>query len=154
MPRHAQHGQAFFKAAQLAATLYRFNTLRLATRVFSNAPDQVLSRRFYGRTLHLNVSRGNPQRLLYLEGERFIDERDIVRRLIRPGLAAVDVGANIGYYALMLAHYSLLPGGEHPPSEIAQQREPMRGQVSRRELNYHAFATLVPRRGPRIPAKS
>jgi FkbM family methyltransferase len=105
MPRHAQHGQAFFKAAQLAATLYRFNTLRLATRVFSNAPDQVLSRRFYGRTLHLNVSRGNPQRLLYLEGERFIDERDIVRRLIRPGLAAVDVGANIGYYALMLAHY-------------------------------------------------
>jgi FkbM family methyltransferase len=93
------------KTAQTLSSLYRFNTLRIATHVFANTSGQVVSRRLYGRTLHLDVSRGNPQRLLYLEGERFIAEQEIVRGLIRPGLAAIDVGANIGYYALMLAHY-------------------------------------------------
>ncbi len=89
----------------MIASLYRFSTLRLATYAFSKKPDQIVTRRFFGRTLHLNVSRGNPQRLLYLMGERFITEREILRGLIRPGLAAIDVGANIGYYALMLCHY-------------------------------------------------
>jgi FkbM family methyltransferase len=101
-----QASQRSFKAARIVASLYRFNTLRIANRVFSSVSDEVVSRHFYGKTLYLNVSRGNPQRLLYLEGERFVEERDIIRQLMRPGVASIDVGANIGYYALMLAHYA------------------------------------------------
>jgi FkbM family methyltransferase len=101
----------FLKATQIACALYRFNTLRIASRVFSNVSADVLSRDFCGRTLYVDIKRGNPQRLLYLEGERFIEERSIVRRLVRPGLGAVDVGANIGYYALMLAN-QIGPGSE------------------------------------------
>ena len=93
----------FLKATQIGCALYRFNTLRIASHVFSNVSPEVVSRAFFGRTLYVDTKRGNPQRLLYLEGERFIEERSIIRRLVRPGLRAVDVGANIGYYALMLA---------------------------------------------------
>jgi len=99
------------KATQIGCALFRFNTLRIASRVFSNVSADVVSRDFCGRTLYLDVNRGNPQRLLYLEGERFIEERSIIMRLVRPGLGAVDVGANIGYFALMLAN-QIGPGSE------------------------------------------
>jgi len=92
------------RLAQLAATIYRFHTLRIAGRLFSGVSG-VTPRAFFGRTLYVDTSRGNPQRLLYLEGERFVTERRIVAGLVRPGFAAIDVGANIGYYALMLARY-------------------------------------------------
>jgi FkbM family methyltransferase len=101
----------FLKATQIGCALYRFNTLRIASRVFSNVSADVVSRDFCGRTLYVDIKRGNPQRLLYLEGERFMEERSIIRRLVRPGLGAVDVGANIGYYALMLAN-QISPGSE------------------------------------------
>src|ERR1700733_4298622 len=97
--------QFLLKTSQVVASLYRFNTLRIATHVFADMSGQIVSRRFYGRKLYVDVSRGNPQRLLYLEGERFIAEREIVRGLVRQGLSVIDVGANIGYYALMLASY-------------------------------------------------
>jgi FkbM family methyltransferase len=96
--------QSHLKLAQLATTIYRFNTLRIADRLFSDASG-ILPRAFFGKTLYVDTGRGNPQRLLYLEGERFVAERKIVADLVRPGSIAIDVGANIGYYALMLAQY-------------------------------------------------
>jgi FkbM family methyltransferase len=45
------------------------------------------------------------QKLLYLEGPRFIAERKLLRELVRPGMAVADIGANIGYYALMFQHW-------------------------------------------------
>jgi FkbM family methyltransferase len=56
-----------------------------------------------GYALHLDVSRSNAQRLLYLEGERFVGERGLVAELVRPEDTVVDVGANIGYYSLLAA---------------------------------------------------
>ena len=103
--RSSMEREWLFQAARVGASIYRFNGLRIARRVFSHGSTHFLKRRFYGKTLHLNIDRGNPQKLLFLEGERFIEEREIVRRLVRPGLTAIDVGANIGYYALMLASF-------------------------------------------------
>ncbi|HET9210250.1 MAG TPA: FkbM family methyltransferase [Thermoanaerobaculia bacterium] len=88
---------------RLRAFLWRFHTLPLADRLFAGleAPC-VLERSLFGLRLRVDVARSNPQRLLYLEGERFMPERMIVRRLLRPGMRAVDVGANIGYYLLLI----------------------------------------------------
>jgi FkbM family methyltransferase len=107
----ARLANGFLRVMQIGCALYRFNTLRIASRVFSNVTADVVSRDFFGRTLYVDIKRGNLQRLLYLEGERFIEERSIIRRLVRPGLGAIDVGANIGYYALMLAN-QIGPGSE------------------------------------------
>jgi FkbM family methyltransferase len=96
---------------RLRAFLWRFQTLALADRLFAGAPGpRVLERSLFGLCLRVDVARANPQRLLYLEGERFIPERHVLRRLLRPGMRAVDVGANIGYYLLLIE--SLVgPGG-------------------------------------------
>jgi FkbM family methyltransferase len=88
---------------RLQAFLWRFHTLPLADRLFAEVSSpHVLERSLFGFRLCVDVARGNPQRLLYLEGERFMPERGIVRRLLRPGMRAVDVGANIGYYLLLI----------------------------------------------------
>jgi len=39
--------------------------------------------------------------LLYLEGERFLEERCLFRNLVEPGMTVVDVGANIRYYMIL-----------------------------------------------------
>lgn len=91
------------------AFLYRLNTLRLAGTVFRGVNSStVLRRRYFGKSLVLDVSRSSAQRLLWLQGERFVQERSLFSQLVRPGMVFVDVGANIGYYALMFA--SLLRG--------------------------------------------
>jgi FkbM family methyltransferase len=92
------------RLGQLRAYLFRFRTLDLAGRLFGSAPHPlVLGRPFCGYRLLVDVSRSNAQRLLFLEGERFLAERFLLRRLLRPGMRVVDVGANIGYYLLFLA---------------------------------------------------
>jgi FkbM family methyltransferase len=60
--------------------------------------------------MHLDVSRSTAQQLLLLDGERFVDERFLLARLLRPGMTVVDVGANIGYY-LLLFQQSVGPSG-------------------------------------------
>src|SRR5688572_25994764 len=88
------------------AFLYRLNTLRLATIIFRGVDSPtVVRRRFYGRSLVLDVSRANPQKLLWLQGRRFVQERFLLQRFVRPGMTVVDVGANIGYYTLMFASF-------------------------------------------------
>lgn len=92
------------RLAQMRAFLWRFRSLALAHGLFDGiGGPRILRRRLFGFELAVDVARGNPQRLLILEGERFVAERQLVRRLLRPGMHAVDVGANIGYYLLLLA---------------------------------------------------
>jgi FkbM family methyltransferase len=66
----------------------------------------VHTRKLFGYPISFDLSRSNTQRLLYLEGERFIEERHVIRSLIANGMRMVDVGANIGYYLLMLERFS------------------------------------------------
>ena len=92
------------RLARMRAFLWRFQTLALAHSLFDGAGGpRILRRRLFGFEIAVDVARGNPQRLLILEGERFVAERRLVRSLLRPGMHAVDVGANIGYYLLLLA---------------------------------------------------
>jgi FkbM family methyltransferase len=115
------------RAGRLRAALWRFHTLALAHRIFDGLPaPAILTRPFCGRTLFVDVARGNPQRLLWLEGERFVAERRLLRRLVRPGQSVADVGANIGYYALLFSE-TVGPVGriaciEPEPDNLAELR--------------------------------
>ncbi len=80
----------------------RFGTLRRVERAFQDAQSPTFVRRsLFGFNLEVDVSRSTAQQLLLFEGERFIEERFLLQRLLRRGMAVVDVGANIGYYLLM-----------------------------------------------------
>ncbi|HEY2290911.1 MAG TPA: FkbM family methyltransferase [Thermoanaerobaculia bacterium] len=130
---------------RLRASLWRFHTLPLADRLFAGvAAAHVLERSLFGLRLRVDVARGNPQRLLYLEGERFMPEREVVRRLLRPGMRAVDVGANIGYY-LLLIESVVGPGGsvacfEPEPENL---RELERNVAANRLANVRVLAAAV-----------
>lgn len=113
--------------ARCRAWLWRFHTLAYADRLFAGVPGPaLLERPLFGHRLQVDVARANPQRLLYLEGERFVAERGLVRSLLRPGMRIADVGANIGYYLLLFAN-GVGPGGtihcfEPEPDNLAELR--------------------------------
>jgi len=95
---------ARFTIGRSLAALWRFNGLTVAHRVFRPVETStILERRFFDHNLYLDVVRTDTHRLLYLEGARFIQERYLIADLVRPGDTAIDVGANIGYYTLMLS---------------------------------------------------
>lgn len=88
------------------AFVYRLHALRIAAVVFRGvAHPSMIKRAFFGRFLFLDVSRSKAQQLLWLQGERYVEEQHLLKQLVRPGMTLVDVGANVGFYALMLAAY-------------------------------------------------
>jgi FkbM family methyltransferase len=93
------------------ARLWRFGTLSLAARMFAGAPGpRLFASDLFGFPIVLDVARASVQRLLFLEGERFVHERHLLARLLAPGMRVADVGANIGYYLLLFEH-AVGPGG-------------------------------------------
>lgn len=89
--------------ARLRAFVWRFQTLPFAERTFPTwAVPTLRERRFSGFHLTLDLNRSVTHRLLYLEGERVVPERTLIRSLVRPGQRVVDVGANIGYFMLLV----------------------------------------------------
>ncbi len=91
--------------ARLCASVFRLRSLPLAKWAFRGIEHPlVLRRRFFGRHLYVDVSRTDTHRLLFVDGERFVPERFLLHRLLAPGMAIVEVGANIGYFALLYAH--------------------------------------------------
>lgn len=96
----------FWHLGRGVAFVYRLHALRLASIVFRRVDHpSLIKRAFFGKSLFLDVSRSKAQQLLWLQGERYIEERHLLKQLVRPGMTVVDVGANIGFYALMLNSY-------------------------------------------------
>jgi FkbM family methyltransferase len=90
--------------ATAAFTINPFCALPRSQRVFSKWPQGVmLKRRLFGYYYFCDVSRAGPQGLLYLLGERHVREARILQSLLCQGMRVVDVGANVGYYTLMIA---------------------------------------------------
>lgn len=89
---------------QLRSFCYRFRLLPYSERLFAGVDGlSVVSRPFAGRRLWVDVARSSTERLLFLAGERLVAERHLLAELARPGMRVADVGANLGYYALLLA---------------------------------------------------
>lgn len=88
------------------AWAWRFRTLKFGQNLFKTPRGYpVVSRRFAGSRIYLDISRSDTHRLLFLEGERFVKERQLLKHLIWPGMSVVDVGANIGYYLLLFRRF-------------------------------------------------
>jgi FkbM family methyltransferase len=126
------------RLARFRAAVWRFHTLPFAEQRFAGvASPCVLDRRFADRTLFVDVSRTNTHRLLYLEGERFVAERFLLRRLLRPGMRVVDVGANIGYF-LLLFEQLIGPAG----SIVCLEPEPDNALQLERNIRGNALANV------------
>ena len=86
--------------------VYRFHTLQIVKWYFnSKKPAKLINIKLFGGFLNLNVQRTDTHKLLCVQRERFIEERTLIKKLIKKGETAIDVGANIGYYLLMINEY-------------------------------------------------
>ena len=93
-----------WRLAQVAFYVNRFSALARAERLFDGVgPGTFVERRLFGHRFVCDIGRSGPQKLLYLLGERYVAEADLIRSLVKPGMRIVDVGANIGYYVLLFA---------------------------------------------------
>ena len=60
----------------------RFATLRKTDRAFAGLPaGSVVRRRLFGHDIEIDLSRSQAQQLLFVEGERFVDERFLLKKL-------------------------------------------------------------------------
>ncbi len=110
---------------RLFGSLIRMRHLSLAEKLFACVKAPVLlTRRFYDGIIVLDVLRASPQKLIWLQGERFMEERQLLEGVLAPGMKVIDVGANIGYYALMFSHHTGADGEvlcvEPDPQNLAE----------------------------------
>lgn len=104
-------GMIRFALARAFCGIVRFGELRVAERIFKGCATPQLTRRtLFGSIFVGDVSRSSFQQLLYLQGERTIPERFLLKNLLAPGMHVVDVGANIGYYVSMYEQIIGQPG--------------------------------------------
>jgi FkbM family methyltransferase len=92
------------------------------------AVQRVLGQRFVERRIHdykmlLDLDDRGISRTLLLFGERELEHKIMLERVLKPGMTVLDIGANIGYYALMELCL-IKPGGtliaiEPSPSNVA-----------------------------------
>ena len=135
-----------YRAAVAVAWLCRVRTLRFAEWLFRDVQiGTVLERPYHGFKVRVDVSRSSAQRLLFLEGERFVGERRLLQTLVDGDTrCVVDVGANIGYYMLMLERFMSGQGRivcfEPEPDNLRE----LRGNVKRNGLqNVDVFGCAV-----------
>lgn len=133
------------RLARLRAAVWRLRTLPFAEALFAGALEGTwLVRPFAGGTLTVDVGRSSTERLLWLEGERAIAERHLLARLVAPGDRVVDVGANLGYYALLFAR-AVRPGGrvdcfEPEPQNVETLAENVRANRLEKSVRVHPVA--------------
>lgn len=81
----------------LAALYYRL-------RIMLNAKNQAkryIKKRIYDYQMYLDVQDPGISRTLLLFGKRELEHKIMLQKILRPGMTVLDIGANIGYYAIM-----------------------------------------------------
>jgi FkbM family methyltransferase len=118
-----------WQRARAFSQFWRFNTMRTVSRLREQTPGPcIVHRPFAGHELYVDLSRYDSQGLLYFEGERFVTERSLIARLVKPGMRIVDCGANLGYYMLL---FEKLAG----PTSVIDAIEPSRANLTELRLN-------------------
>lgn len=105
--------------------------LNLAEAAFHRA---VLGRHFLERPIHdykmlLDLDDPGISRTLILFGQREMEHKVMLERVLKPGMTVLDIGANIGYYALMELAL-IAPGGRL----IAVEPSPANVELLKRNL--------------------
>jgi FkbM family methyltransferase len=85
--------------------------------------QRFVERRIYDYKMLLDLDDYGISRTLLLFGERELEHKIMLERVLKPGMTVLDIGANIGYYALMELRM-IAPGGmliavEPSPSNVA-----------------------------------
>jgi len=62
---------------------------------------KTMKKNVFNYKLHLDTSDKGISRTLFLFGQREIDHYKMLQEILTPGLNILDIGANIGYYAIM-----------------------------------------------------
>ena len=70
---------------------------------------KTMKKRVFDYSLYLDTSDKGLSRTLFLFGRREIDHYKMLQEILKPGMQILDIGANIGYYAVM---ESLVVGSE------------------------------------------
>jgi FkbM family methyltransferase len=65
------------------------------------AGKRYLEKRVYDYRMLLDLEDRGISRTLLLFGERELEHKEMLERVLKPGMTVLDIGANIGYYALM-----------------------------------------------------
>jgi FkbM family methyltransferase len=73
------------------------------TTVLKLVGKRMLVRSVHNYKLHLDTSDKGLSRTLFLFGKREIDHYKMLQAILKPGMNILDIGANIGYYAIMEA---------------------------------------------------
>ncbi|MBN1210487.1 MAG: FkbM family methyltransferase [Myxococcaceae bacterium] len=96
--------QPALRAARLAHRLFPFSQLRTARLLLGLNGDRPLEihRPLFGYDFALQAQRSTTHMLLYLQGEKFMSDLELIEPHLRPGMTVFDVGANIGYLAMYL----------------------------------------------------
>ncbi len=62
---------------------------------------KTMKKNIFNYKLHLDTSDRGLSRTLFLFGKREIDHYKMLQQILEPGMNILDIGANIGYYAIM-----------------------------------------------------
>ncbi len=78
----------------------------IGNQVQAGLQNKLLGRRFFEKRIHdyrmlIDLEDRGISRSLLLFGTREVDHKILLEQIARPGMTVFDIGANIGYYALM-----------------------------------------------------
>jgi FkbM family methyltransferase len=88
-----------------------------------------IERPIYSYRMLLDLDDRGISRTLLLFGERELEHKIMLERVLKPGMSVLDIGANIGYYALMELEM-IRPGGRL----VAVEPSPSNGALLKRNL--------------------
>lgn len=94
-------------------------------------------RNIYDYRMYLDLKDPGISRSLLLFGERELDHKVILEKVLRPGMTVLDIGANIGYYALMELQLIGKSG-----KLIAVEPSPSNVKLLKANLNLNGFSDV------------
>ncbi|WP_417613166.1 FkbM family methyltransferase [Owenweeksia hongkongensis] len=104
--------------------------------------NRFVKRRIYDYHLWLDMKDRGISRTLLLFGERELEHKIMLERILKPGMKVFDVGANIGYYAIM---ESKLVGDNG--SILAVEPSPSNVALLKRNLELNGVVNTIVREG-------
>lgn len=122
-------------------------TVRATANTAVGAAQKALGQRFVERQIYsyrmlLDLHDQGISRTLLLFGERELEHKIMLERVLKPGMTVLDIGANIGYYALMELHL-IGPTG----SLIAVEPSPSNVALLKRNLALNGYADIEVHQG-------